>query len=200
LPCIGDSVPFLPIFFRGAKPVPEWQINPLASVYQKRKRLGEETWLYSCTSAQALDYPNLFIDCGAQYQRIIPWVMYRYGFSGFLYWRVNYNFNENKNPWEDQYNIFAHGDGNLLYPGVPGLKGIEEHIPVPSLRLKLLREGFEDYEYLILYENISGGEKAQRMCAELVTTTLFWEHNSKKYHKARLLLGGQIEAVFKTQN
>lgn len=38
----------------------------------------------------------------------------------------------------------------MFYPGRPDRIGGATHIPVESLRLKLIREGHKDYEYLLL--------------------------------------------------
>lgn len=44
------------------------------------------------------------------------------------------------------YSVFrSNGDGTLVYPGPKGA--------IPSLRLKLIRDGLEDYEYLVLLRN-----------------------------------------------
>src|SRR5262249_7492561 len=44
----------------------------------------------------------------------------------------------------------SYGDGVLLYPGTPARIGGVHDIPIASLRLKMIREGREDYEYLKL--------------------------------------------------
>lgn len=40
----------------------------------------------------------------------------------------------------------GNGEGTLFYPGRPDKIGGNDHIPVSSLRLTLIREGNEDYE------------------------------------------------------
>jgi hypothetical protein len=49
---------------------------------------------------------------------------------------------------DDQYQEGGNGDGTLFYAGRPTEIGGTHHIPLESLRLKLIREGHEDYEYL----------------------------------------------------
>ena len=44
----------------------------------------------------------------------------------------------------------GNGEGTLFYPGRPDKIGGKDHIPVSSLRLTMIREGNEDYEYMIL--------------------------------------------------
>ncbi|HLG23094.1 MAG TPA: hypothetical protein VI382_09780, partial [Candidatus Manganitrophaceae bacterium] len=42
------------------------------------------------------------------------------------------------------------------YPGRPDQVGGTHHIPIESIRLKMIREGLEDYEYLKLAEAKKG--------------------------------------------
>src|SRR5205807_10116329 len=50
--------------------------------------------------------------------------------------------------WRNQYAFGNNGDGNLFYPGNPSDIGGQDPIPVESIRLKLIRDGLQDYEYL----------------------------------------------------
>ena len=55
-------------------------------------------------------------------------------------------------PWDPNTFGRYNGDGYLLYPGPKG-------VPYPSIRLKALRDGFEDYEYMWLLRGLV--QKAQ---------------------------------------
>jgi len=117
---------------------------------------------------------NLFIDSDAINLRMWLWMSYRYRLKGILVWSSNF-WNESdcspagiwQNPWEDPmaYNDvplprgssceFGNGDGRFFYPprrdpNKDKSKCICE--PIPSLRLEILREGLEDYDYMILLE------------------------------------------------
>ena len=198
----GDTVPFTPLFFKGRHPNMEYQLATPAFLYKSLSRKNKMAWLFTCASAQAFDYPNLFIDSPAIYSRILPWIMYKYGFSGLLYYSVNINYLRNQNPWSNQLNIAssiasANGDGNLLYPGYDKLKYIEGHIPVPSLRMKLLREGLEDFEYLMLLEKYSKKNTANMLCQKIVFNSIIWEHNDLKLQDLISRIGYMIEELMK---
>ncbi len=45
---------------------------------------------------------------------------------------------------EDPWNFGGNGDGLLIYPGRKGKFGLDEHIPLPSIRLKLIRHAIEN--------------------------------------------------------
>jgi len=74
---------------------------------------------------------------------------WKYGVQGFEYWSPNHwgrNSDDKEKRWPEvpwDPNTFGkyNGDGYLLYPGPDGK-------PYPSIRLKALRDGFEDYEYM----------------------------------------------------
>lgn len=98
---------------------------------------GKEVWLY--VSSPVAPFPGLVIDEPAIHHRLIPWMCWKYGASGLLYWCVNY---WKADPWVNPA-TFAddqNGNGVLLYPSPQG--------PVTSIRLENLRDGIEDYEYL----------------------------------------------------
>ncbi len=109
---------------------------------------GDEVWWYVCCSPIA-PYANLFVDYPGIDHRILGWMTYRHGIGGFLYWGVNV-WSHNPPPlgqydeadysnWNPNSYSTINGDGYLLYPGAGDTA-------VPSLRLALLRDGFEDYD------------------------------------------------------
>lgn len=107
------------------------------------QRLGKELWLY--VSGPSPPYPTLVIDYPAMAYRVIPWMCWKYGIKGLLYWCVNY---WTTNPYHEPMNTTwgQNGNGSLYYPGPEG--------PIPSLRLEVLRDGIEDYEYLALLQRL----------------------------------------------
>ena len=115
----------------------------------KLESLGKEIWMY--ISGPDDTHPNFAIDFPAIDARIIPWMCWKYNIRGLLYWCVNF---WRVNPWETAMNTVwqQNGNGLLYYPGENG--------PVPSLRLELIRDGMEDYEYLyLLSELVKRAEK-----------------------------------------
>lgn len=130
---------------------------------EKERKKGKKVWWYVCASSNA-DYCNFFIDMAAIKHRILFWQSWKYKVDGMLYWSSNYwgdnvpssttvppqRVEEELWPfclWKSgaySYNGFdLNGDGYLLYPGLGGK-------PLGSLRLEIIRDGLEDYEYLWL--------------------------------------------------
>ena len=113
-------------------------------------------WMYqSCDSdgcnnigqAEQSGWPSHMIDAPATQNRAMEWQAWRQKVDGELYYDTTYAFTHG-DAWTSQYYFGGNGDGTLFYPGTPAKIGGSTHVPVASLRLKLIREGMEDYEYL----------------------------------------------------
>jgi hypothetical protein len=68
-----------------------------------------------------------------------------------VHYNMTYTYNDGNDPWLDQFAFGTNGDGTLLYPGRPDIPGIDRHRGIASLRMKILRDGLEDYEYLQIF-------------------------------------------------
>ena len=117
---------------------------------------ANELWLYqSCmshdcggSSSDGTGWPSYMIDASAVRNRAMQWLMFAYEATGELYWETGYALYAKRDAWTDQWAFTGNGDGTLFYPGTPAKIGGTSQIPVASIRLKMIREGMEDYEYL----------------------------------------------------
>ncbi len=118
---------------------------------KKFTELGKEMWMY--ISSPSHPFPALVIDYPAMAHRILPWMCWKFGAKGLLYWCVNF---WNGDPWANpaNYTEDQNGNGSLYYPTDKG--------PVPSIRLEVLRDGFEDYEYLYHLRELIETAKTQK--------------------------------------
>ena len=182
IPLIGDTIRYLPVAWRGDEVLIDHQFLPPASVYSEL--VEQEAWIYTHGSSQNLWYPNLFVDSPAMSHRIIPWLAMRYGFTGFLYWKANVMY-ELGDPWSDQFFRGAHGEGNLVYPGIPERTGRGGHEPIGSLRLKLLREGIEDYETLHRLSHRAAGVPLRSLHHRVVQSSLAWTRDTGRFHRQK---------------
>lgn len=136
---------FINLWCPNLRPVNEQEEN--GYFLRDRQKLGEGVWWYTCTVPKN-PFPTYLIDDEGISPRIMSWMQWLYHIEGTLYWATS-NWGEMGNPWVDPltyYPGWANGDGCLIYPGdrigVPGL--------VSCIRLELIRQGNEDYEYLWL--------------------------------------------------
>ena len=121
----------------------------LATATQKK------LWMYqSCDSdgcngigpASQSGWPSHMIDAPATQNRAMEWQAWRQKVDGELYYDTTYAFTRG-DAWTSQYYFGGNGDGTLFYPGTPAKIGGTTHVPLASLRIKMIREGMEDYEY-----------------------------------------------------
>lgn len=96
-------------------------------------------------------WPSYAIDSAAIQNRAMEWLSYSYDISGELYFQTTHML---KTAWTNSCDFSGNGDGTMFYPGTPQQIGGKTHIPVDSIRMKLIREGMEDYEYLKLLETL----------------------------------------------
>lgn len=116
---------------------------------------GESVWWYTCINPKN-PYPSYQTDEDLLVARLKGWMQYDYDVQGFLYWSVDnweryYQGSYMKTDiWTDPLSWEeANGDGRLVYPGSKyGVKG-----PISTIRLENIRESYEDYELLWLFEN-----------------------------------------------
>src|SRR6267378_4289239 len=108
------------------------------------KARGGQCWYYICLDPRG-KYVNRFIDFPSLKVRLLPWVNYRYGLTGYLQWGGNFWTDqpfENVQPdWGEGFFLPA-GDNAIVSPD-PKHEGV-----FISVRLEVMREGIEDYELL----------------------------------------------------
>ena len=120
---------------------------------------GGRVWWY-VDHAPPRPYGNLFLDFAGIEHRVLFWQAWALGVKGMHYWAVNAN-PEGQDPWQSQLDVTpANGNGMLIYPGPDG--------PVPSIRLAAVRDGLEDYEYLVLLGDLLDEADARGMTGEAV--------------------------------
>lgn len=94
----------------------------------------------------------------------------RFGYDGFLHWAAN--FNTYKNAPADEPNSFAAGEGTYIHADGSGR-------PVPTVRLKTLADGMEDWTMLLMLEerNPAAGAAIRKKLEALIP--------ERKYDPAR---------------
>ncbi len=117
-----------------------------------------ELWAYYCCAQYRQYVPNRFISMPSLRNRVLGIILYKYDVKGFLQWGYNfYNSQYSIKPIDpfkvtDAGGGFPSGDSFMVYPGKKGEV-------LPSLRLKVLYDGFEDMMALRLLESKIGREK-----------------------------------------
>jgi len=119
------------------------------------------------------------------------------GFTGILYWRVNY---WRGSPWRtpiDNLGQFAPtasypGEGFLLYPGdeFGDSNGV-----LPSMRLKQIRDGVTDYDYIQLLKEMGREEWVLEVVRGTAADWSHWTQDSATLLAARQKIGEELERL-----
>lgn len=151
---------------------------------------GEEVWSYNCLVQD--DYsPKWTIDFAPINYRIQPgFISQSLNLTGLLYWAFDYWTSD---PWNDltkSGNNFP-GDGQFIYPGDQvGIKGV-----APGMRLKWIREGIEDYEYIEILKSLGRRSFALNIAKQVGPDWQNWTRNTDELYSARRKLGGEIHRI-----
>ena len=178
--------------------------TPSLDAYAPELEKGKSLWFYqSCAShgctGQGGQYfagwPSYMIDASGMSNRVMQWIAWKYGISGELYYSMNEAWAHGGNPWTDLRLYGGNGDGTLFYPGRPVLIGGSTDIPIESIRLKLIREGMEDYEYLTLLANVCGKQSADDYVDRIIQKPWMWETRPEILPEIRLEMGKTLDLV-----
>ncbi len=145
---------------------------------EERRAQGERFWWYVCTGPKA-PYAGLFIDHPGTDLRVWLWQTWKRRISGILVWESVYwtssaaypDAHAPQNPYEDPmgwtsgYSTpagtkrpWGNGDGRFLYPPKSAADGNPPgpvlEAPVDTMRIEMLRDGIEDYEYMVMLSRL----------------------------------------------
>jgi hypothetical protein len=174
-----------------------FDLEPLTRPYlAERRSLGEKVWWYVCCGPGA-PYSNFFVEMPAMAHRMLFWQQKRENVDGLLYWCTTYwNPASTQNPWKNMMTVKdinqnIRGDGSLFYPGWQvGVDG-----PVSSLRLEVIRDGLEDFDWLSLADALLGKEVTSGYVNRLARSLKDYEQDPLALEKVRRELGAKLEAA-----
>jgi hypothetical protein len=148
---------------------------------RQRQTLGEEMWSYTALCQCDKRTPWWQVDFAPVVFRAPFWTSWHYGIDGFLYWS-SVCWDEGQDPWDGPHFRDSYwGEGVLVYPGqAVGIEGV-----APSIRLKLIREALEDYEYMALAARVGKRSEADGIVARVATSFQDWDRNPRRYYQAR---------------
>jgi len=115
-----------------------------AEIAKKRQQLGEQIWVYNSSLMSIGQMP-----------RLIGWVCFKYNLDGYLHYAIDYTDSETKaNPWNSTGAHLA----TLFYPRQKTWDDKLDYFAnsrkwdwkIPSIRMMQVRDGFEDFEYMVL--------------------------------------------------
>jgi hypothetical protein len=176
--------------------------------YRAREAKGDRLWWYqSCSShgcghgpfGDARDryfsgWPSYMVDVDGAATRVMGWLEFANDIGGELYFDTVNAFNRwdsakspRVDPWDDLFLFGGNGDGTLFYPGRPSRIGGTTDIPIESLRLKLIRDGLEEYELLRLLSRRGpeGAAKARALAKDVAPRISAFVHDPAVWERTR---------------
>ena len=173
----------LPIMYNSAP-------GMVTTVLQK----GDTAWSAN-TLVQDAYSPKWEIDFDPINFRIQPgFINQSLGLSGLLYWRVD---RWSSDPW-NQVNTTGQfssnnypGEGVLVYPGAQvGIQGV-----VASMRMKWLRDGADDFDYITLLKQQGWGDWALQLSRSIAPDWTNWTRDHNQLESIRSQLGAKLDAL-----
>ncbi|MGA9185481.1 MAG: DUF4091 domain-containing protein, partial [Candidatus Acidiferrales bacterium] len=174
-----------------------------------------QLWSYqACSSAgcgdssDVITYPNYNIDGLPVANRAMEWMTFYHQQSGELYYNLDLCFYNascgvgggTKDPWKYPYYAGGWGDGVLVYPGgtnpsADNYVGVTTALWLPSLRLKMIRDGMQDYEYLKVLTGAGKGTLVQNEISSWITNSYTFNTDPAGLTAARQALGTALHQI-----
>lgn len=182
---------------KGRSAVDIWAVLPEgyvanADAIKRAIAKGDAVWSYT-TLVQDGYSPKWEIDFAPINFRIQPGLLSQsLNLTGILYWRVDL---WPADPWKSADNAINSanfpGEGMLVYPGAPaGVRGV-----VASMRLKWIRDGIEDYDYVALLKQRGYGSWAESVLSGVAADWSHWTQDAEMLEAARRRLGEKLDAL-----
>lgn len=183
------------------------------------RKLGIKDWVYGPVLYERRGNSGVgsstFIDLELANERAISWACWKYRTLTWCSWGIGSNW---KSAWyapetwkfavrrDDGSTQYRAYNGNALEVYAPGIvPGID--LPCPTLRLKNMRDGVEEYEMLRLLAQLDGNTARADSVADILINRPFgaqsvgnldvWNHNPGQWDTERVRLGAMIEQAAK---
>ncbi|KPK35751.1 MAG: hypothetical protein AMK70_04740 [Nitrospira bacterium SG8_35_1] len=148
---------------------------------------GEEVWTYNALVQDEYS-PKWTIDFPPINFRIQPgFISQSLDVTGVQYWVFDH---WTEDPWNDltKYGNEYPGDGVFVYPGnMVGISGV-----APGMRLKWIREGIEDWEYVHMLKALGHADFALNITRQVAPDWKNWTRSTDELYAARISLGDKI--------
>jgi hypothetical protein len=169
--------------------------NGATSLVAQALAKGDSAWSYN-TLVQDSYSPKWEIDFAPINYRIQPgFISQSLGLTGLLYWKVD-GWNT-ADPWNQVNNAGLYssnnypGEATLVYPGTQvGISGV-----APSMRLKWLRDGVEDFEYVAMLKALGQGSQALSLAQSVGPDWTNWTRNTTLLASVRQQLGQLLDQL-----
>lgn len=146
--------------------------------YKSKMEEGDQVWFYTCMYPHG-DYANRFLEQPLLKTRLLHWINYRYGATGYLHWGYNYWHDD---VWSDistvtsAGSVLPAGDAYIVYPGDGQI--------YRSIRFEAFRDGIADYTLLKMLAE-KNKDAADRLCRSTVFSFRKYDMTSHHFYDTR---------------
>ncbi|MFH1074236.1 MAG: hypothetical protein V1752_04015 [Candidatus Firestonebacteria bacterium] len=177
------------------------QIN--VAKMQTRISLGDKVLFYNLSGPSA---GPLRIDSELLGPTVNPWIAWKYQLNGVETWHC---VSGGTAAWTNFNADAERGNATCIYSETATILGLSKDFgqPLPSVRLKAMRRGVQDYEYMYLLNKLGKKQQADSIVNSLVPLALnymwesnpaqtigTWSHNPYDLYNARVSLGDLASA------
>lgn len=153
---------------------------------------GRPVWFYTCLYPRKR-YLNRLLDYPLIKVRLLQWLDFRYGFTGFLHWGGNFwtpkPLLDTQPVIDNNSELLPPGDAFILYPD-------RQHLTVlSSIRFEAMRSGIEDYEMLRALQSRNPAA-AQQIAASAVSSFTDYVRDAATFRSIELRL---LEALSRNE-
>jgi len=158
---------------------------------------GDHVWAYQ-TLIQDDYSPKWLIDFAPVGMRVMAgFLSQTLSFTGLLYWNVDgWLSGTGEASWTNVFFTESGGtypgEGILVYPGEA--VGMPDKV-APSMRLRQLRDGEQDYEYVQLLKSLGQGSYALQVASTVAAGYMNWSQNPATLQAARIALGQVLNSL-----
>jgi hypothetical protein len=184
---------------------------------RKYQEMGIEVWIYGPmiyeSKVNSWVGSSTFIDLPLVNDRAISWSCWKYGTHSWISWGIGAGWERawyDPESWKDSYKTGSdsdagftykklNGNGLLIYsPGIiPNVYGV-----CPSIRLKTMRNGVQEYEYMRKLAGLDGGkDRVNAIVNEIIREPFgeasignldVWSYDAEQWDLARIRMGELI--------
>jgi len=166
-------------------------LNQYQEVAAQRVAAGKGVWLYHCTSPYP-PHPNRHIDRCLTESRLYPWLCYKLGANGFLFWGAN--IYRGADEYKTSIGPFPNGSQNPGHPpGDAWFYYRSPQGPRPSIRIVSFREGLIDHALLTMLEERDPG-LANSLVMKIAPNITKFERDPAAYHQTRVEILEALDA------
>jgi hypothetical protein len=203
--------------------ITDWAVHTIEFDQQrmnKYNKMGIKQWIYGPllyeSKINSWVGSSTFIDLPLVNDRALSWATWKYGAHSWISWGLGAGW---KHAWYDPETWKSANDGgNAMYdmkkmngnalliysPGiVPNVSAA-----CPSIRLKTMRDGIQEYEYLRLLTSLQQNSKSADSIVNTLINNPFgeqsighldvWSYDVRKWDSTRIAIGERINALNET--